>query len=182
MKVIDNFLPEHEFNTLKNNITGRSFPWFLTQVIDYDEDDETPLGTDINLEPLCDFEDNYQFSSLFYAFDDGTGNPMRGPRFDVVIPLIKELKMNSVIHIKANLTVRSPKIIEHGYHTDHPYYPAKTAVYYVNTNNGYTLFETGDRVESVANRIVIFDSNIKHTGTTCTDKFNRIVINMNWKD
>ena len=183
MEIIDNFLSEYEFNELRNDITGKRFPWFLTQVIEYDEETGTHFGVgELNDGSLCDLEDNYQFSSLLYAFDDGTGNPMKGPRFEVSLPLIKALKMNKVIHIKANLTVKTPKIIEHGYHTDHPYYPAKTAVYYINSNDGYTKFETGEIVESVANRVVIFDSSIRHTGTTCTDKFSRTVINMNWKD
>ena len=49
----------------------------------------------------------------------------------------------------------------------------------MNTNDGYTEFENGHRVESVANRVVIFDSNIKHTGVSCTDEKRRVVINFN---
>jgi len=183
MEIIDNFLPEYEFNILKTNLSSKSFAWFLTQVIEYDEETQTHYGTGEAIESsLCNPEDNYQFSYLFYAFDNGYGGPVKGSRFELISPFIHQLKMNRVIHIKANLTTKTPKILEHGYHTDHPYHPAKTAVYYVNTNDGYTKFETGEKVESVANRIVIFDSSIKHTGTTCTDKFARYVINMNWKD
>ena len=60
-----------------------------------------------------------------------------------------------------------------------------TAVFYVNTNNGYTIFESGEKVSSVENRMVIFDSNILHTGTTCTDERVRCVLNFNyyeWKN
>ena len=35
-----------------------------------------------------------------------------------------------------------------------------TSIFYVNTNNGYTKFEDGSIVESVANRMLIFDSNL----------------------
>ena len=55
-----------------------------------------------------------------------------------------------------------------------------TAIYYVNTNNGYTEFEDGSRVESIENRLVTFPSYMKHTGTTCTDQKRRIVINFNY--
>ena len=55
-----------------------------------------------------------------------------------------------------------------------------TAIYYLNTNNGFTKFENGDKVNSVANRIVIFDSNLKHTGTSCTDSYARLLINFNY--
>ena len=50
----------------------------------------------------------------------------------------------------------------------------------MNTNNGYTEFEKGDIVESVENRMVIFDSNLKHQTVTCTDEKIRIVINFNY--
>jgi hypothetical protein len=50
----------------------------------------------------------------------------------------------------------------------------------VNSNDGYTKFETGEIVESVANRIVIFDSDVKHTGTTCTNALGRFVVNLNY--
>ena len=33
----------------------------------------------------------------------------------------------------------------------------KTALFYLNTNDGYTKFESGEIVETVANRLVIFD-------------------------
>ena len=55
-----------------------------------------------------------------------------------------------------------------------------TAIYYLNTNNGFTKFENGDKVNSVANRMVIFDSNLKHTGTSCTDAHARMLINFNY--
>ena len=54
------------------------------------------------------------------------------------------------------------------------------AIYYFNTNNGYTLFENGDKVESIRNRLIMFKSNLRHTGTTCTDKPNRYVLNINY--
>jgi hypothetical protein len=50
----------------------------------------------------------------------------------------------------------------------------------MNTCNGYTLFEDGTKVESVANRIVTFPNSMKHTGTTTTDSEYRMVINFNY--
>ena len=57
---------------------------------------------------------------------------------------------------------------------------SSTSIFYVNTNNGYTKFEDGTKVESVANRMVTFPSNMKHTGTSCTDERIRVVINFNY--
>ena len=50
----------------------------------------------------------------------------------------------------------------------------------MNTNNGYTLFENGTKIESVANRMITFPTNMKHTGTSCTDENTRVVINFNY--
>ena len=55
-----------------------------------------------------------------------------------------------------------------------------TGIYYVNTNDGYTEFETGDKVKSVANRFVKFPSDIKHRGVSQVDTKVRCVLNLNY--
>ena len=50
----------------------------------------------------------------------------------------------------------------------------------MNDNNGYTLFEDGTKVESKENRVVIFDSQMRHAGIPCTDEKRRVVINFNF--
>jgi hypothetical protein len=57
---------------------------------------------------------------------------------------------------------------------------AKTAVFYCDTNNGFTKLINGDVIKSIENKILIFDAEIMHTGTTCTDKPRRTVINFNY--
>ena len=49
-------------------------------------------------------------------------------------------------------------------------------------NDGYTRFEDGTKIESVANRVAVFESNLKHCGTTCTNTKSRVVINLNYFD
>ena len=41
-----------------------------------------------------------------------------------------------------------------------------TSILYMNTNNGYTKFETGETVQSVENRLVTFSNHVQHTGST----------------
>ena len=53
-------------------------------------------------------------------------------------------------------------------------------IYYVNTNNGYTEFEDGTKVESVANRFVSFAGDLIHRGVSQTDTKERVVINFNY--
>ena len=65
-----------------------------------------------------------------------------------------------------------------GYHIDT--LNKKTAILYVNTNNGGTKFKNGKFVKSLENRVVVFDSNMEHTGVTCTNQQRRIVVNFNY--
>ena len=55
-----------------------------------------------------------------------------------------------------------------------------TSVFYINTTNGWTQFKNGDKVKSVSNRIVTFDSNLIHQGVTTTDEKRKVVINFNY--
>ena len=89
--------------------------------------------------------------------------------------------MVSLLRIKANLLYKTSKIIKHGYHTDfEPDLNNKTSIFYVNTNNGYTSFKNGRKVKSKENTLVEFDSKLEHSGTTCTDKEYRMIINFNY--
>ena len=118
-------------------------------------------------------EENYQFIHLIYKDGD------KSSFYSYVEPFITKLEVKDLFRIKANL---NPKTLNHkygGYHFD-PYRKGKIGVYYVNDNNGGTQFKKGGKVNSVANRMVIFDANLEHTSVTCTDKKRRIVINFNY--
>ena len=67
-------------------------------------------------------------------------------------------------------------------HVDFDNFLGKTAIFYVNSNNGYTVFENGLKVDSQENRLVVFNSDLLHAGTTCTDQKIRCVINFNFDD
>ena len=83
-----------------------------------------------------------------------------------------------------NLPLLSTKIA--GWHCDYDLQPdekgiVKTAIFYVNSNNGYTIFkESKKKVRSVENRLVIFPSELEHCGGSCTDNKQRVVINFNF--
>ena len=79
------------------------------------------------------------------------------------------------------------KVVEHGLHidvtdaeTNKIGHLMKTSILYMNTNDGYTKFEDGTKVESVANRMVTFPNSMKHTGTTTSNSEYRLVINFNY--
>ena len=70
--------------------------------------------------------------------------------------------------------------IKYPMHTDTDLKSHKTSVFYLNTNNGGTIFQNGKKVISKANRLVEFDSHQSHAGVDCTDQKVRVVINFNY--
>jgi len=159
--VVDNFLSINDFLEIKNVVTSSDFPWY------YNEE-----KVDGSLNSLF----NYQFTHTFYL----DSSPRSG-FFSLLQPLLQKLDPISLIKIKANMTMASDKIYVYGYHTDvRSGVGCKTAVFYINSNDGYTLFEEGGGVRSVENRLVVFNSDIKHTGSSSTDSKFRCVINLNY--
>jgi hypothetical protein len=160
MKILDNFLDERLALDLQNTILSSKFPWFFCNNI---------------VSSQCD--DRYQFIHFFYK----EGQPV-SPFYEYLVNIgfIKNLSIASLIKIKSNFQSKTKNIEKNHLHTDHTFPNALTAIYYINTNNGYTYFENGDIVNSKFNRIVIFPSNLKHSGTTCTDEKYRCVINLNY--
>ena len=165
---IDDFLGKKEFDELQDLLMGEMVPWYYRSIIDYAED--------VN---------KFQFVHTFYE------NMISFLFCEKLSPILEIIDATAIIRIKANLLTRTPKIIENAYHNDvanYDYNGGKkeklkqltTAIFYVNTNNGYTKFENGPIVESVANRMVFFSADMKHTGTSCTDEKTRVVINFNY--
>ena len=78
-------------------------------------------------------------------------------------------------------TVAPEKDMIAGWHRDYETNKTQTAIFYVNSNNGYTIFkESKEKVESVENRLVVFPTNLEHCGVSCTDNNQRVVINFNF--
>tara|TARA_Y100000034_G_C6714005_1_gene315521 strand:- start:37 stop:600 length:564 start_codon:yes stop_codon:yes gene_type:complete len=167
MKIKDNVLDTPEFVRLQDLLMGRDFPWFYQPNITFVN------GND----------NKFMFYHMFYK-NQGPQSPF----MNEMNPILNIIKPMSIWRIKANLLTRTPDISENDLHVDIGNLknsPEKlkqwtTAVFYMNTNNGYTIFEDGTKVECVANRMLTFPSNIKHTGASCTDEKTRVLINFNY--
>jgi hypothetical protein len=81
---------------------------------------------------------------------------------------------------KANLFPSTEELKENAFHIDTDI-PHKGALFYINTCNGFTILEDGTRIESVSNRMLLFDSAKPHASTNCTDQPSRINININYR-
>ena len=165
IKVIDDVLSKADFQALHDVMYNSTFPWYYTQykVKPYNSNDH-------------DDQFNSQLGHGFYSKGLPTSD-----YFNIVEPILNYLKPECIIRIKANLTLATQEIAKHALHKDFNYNESLTAIFYVNTNNGYTYFEgTEETIPSKENRLVIFPSYLIHAGTTCSDTKNRCVININY--
>ena len=157
-KVEDNYLSLEDHLVLKTIMESDTFPWYFNKG---------------KLIPVNNKPFDYQFVHIFYI-----DNNVNSDYFNRLNPLIKKLEPLSLIRIKANLNPISNKLIEFGKHKDQDF-KSKGAIYYLNDNNGYTMIGK-NKVESKANRMLLFDANEEHYGTNSTDCNNRMLINFNY--
>ena len=167
MKIIDNFLPDYHFKQIESIFLEDTFPWYWNETIVYPYED----GYDPK---------DYQFTHVL--FDKRSGGQESNYYPILRDTVMRFLGVNECYRIKMNLNPRTLFNKSGGWHLDFEDKPEikNTAVYYLNTCNGYTKFKKGGKVKSVANRMVIFDSKLIHQGYTCTDQKRRVVMNFNW--
>ena len=162
----DNFLSQPNFVKLRDYITAPTFPWFFNTKVDSHFEDPTPG----------------QFVHTIQH-----GGVVCSQAYDTLIPIVEHPLCVFVFYrIKLNLQTRLPEPFTYSFHSDtedmeDEFKPQwTTSILYINTNNGYTEFEDGTKIESIANRLVSFPSSVKHRGISQTDEQTRIVINFNY--
>ena len=172
IEVIDNFLEKESFAMIEQ-ILGDDTPWvFNDRVVSEFKDN--------NL--MCDELDNHQYVHLVYI-----DNRIYSEFFNVLehSNLFLKLGVRSICRVKFNSIGKTEKIITHGFHQDIYFDDSsngedgvKTSILYMNTNDGFTVFENGAKIKSIANRLVTFPSTLKHSGTTCTNCQRRVALNI----
>ena len=81
-----------------------------------------------------------------------------------------------------NLYPRTHLRVHHEPHCDYePDCGLRTCLYYVNDNNGMTVFDGKKKVRSKKNRAILFDGSNKHHSTTPTNCNWRCSINVDFK-
>jgi len=158
-KVIDNFLEPEKFAIIKEIVGGPDFPWYYQEFIN---EFHTKKDKD------CYFTHVFFNTAVGYsAF------------YNAVKPIVARLGLRAPIRIKGNLYPRTKKIETHKSHIDVSY-PSKAAIFYINTNNGSTILEDGKKIDSIENRLLLFDGHKPHRSTSCTNEKARININFNY--
>ena len=158
-QVFDNYFSPDYFYSLKNKVMGEDFKW--------------TFGTKLNHNQTNN-NDTY-FAQVIYQ----NHIPLTVLWEDIDYILNEHLHARGVLRAKANLYLKTPEIVEHAKHVDFDI-PHKGAIIYLNTCDGFTRLDDGTKIESVENRLLLFDSSKLHNSTSTTNAIGRYNININY--
>ena len=164
-EVIDNYLDEEFFDTLVTLFTDKEktgnmvMPWFFQSSVSGNKVIEDKLFYMIHLL----YDRNVPLSS----------------HFEKLIPLLEKLGAGCLVRMKANCYPNTEILHEHPMHIDYDF-SNSSAILSLNTCDGYTKLKDGTKIDSVANRVLLFDSSEKHCSTTTTNVPARFNININY--
>ncbi len=172
-EIIDNFLTDDEFD----------------HVIRYSYID--PLSNQLiwsKAEKVFGDDSKYNFQYVHNLYDN---YKPQSPLFNALEFILHKLSVLSVYRVKMNKEPLCPERYYSDFHYDYNcsfgthekpigHSHMKTGILYLNTNDGYTEFEDGKTVNSVANRFVEFPANTLHRGVSQTDTDFRYVINFDY--
>jgi len=164
INIVDDYLDEKDWKALHTLMCGRaedghSLPWYMNTSVAFLEGDEDPS--------------HFYFSHMFYWECE-----YKSQHVDYIMPILEKMKPRALIRIKANLYPNTHKVIEHAKHKDMTF-ENNGALYMVNSCDGFTNFN-GEKVESVANRMVFFDPQEWHNSSTTSNTQSRVTINFNY--
>ena len=159
-KVIDNFLEEDYFDRLVSLFEGKKIPCYFQREVNPNHDVA---------------KDNLFYMTHMFYID----NVPKSPHYDTLVPLLEKLGARGLLRVKANFYPNTEILHEHPMHTDYKFCHS-AAILSLNTCDGYTKLKDGTRIDSVTNRILLFDASEEHCSTTTTNIPARINININY--
>ena len=169
MKVIDNFYSKKSFNKIVDMFESRATGWTLSHGITKLEDLSLSLDYYMFVHPI--YSDLCPQSGWF----DELINDIQPPLHELL-----GVNLSLISRIKCNLYPRTEVINKHPWHFDSDKLKLRAALLMINTCDGYTGFEDGSKVESVANRLVLFDATKLHHSTSTTNASYRMTLNINY--
>jgi len=173
--VMDDFLPPEEFEAIRSLVCNEnedvSFGFFLHKFVS--------SSTELDDQSLSNNYWNWYGTHMLY--DDNQPTSSRcGIFYNLIVKKFYDMEIiSALIRIKANFYPWTETIREHLFHADYPY-KNNGALFSINTCDGYTEFEDGTKIDSVANRMMLFNPSIPHRSTTTTNAFGRFNINFNF--
>lgn len=158
MEIIDNFLDQQTFDVLQKTIISKDFPWYYHDNIVKDNE-------------------NINYKTSLFAHIIYNNYQPQSTAFNLIKCIIDKLDIKALIRIKLNNYSKTESIEYHAPHIDYNY-SHKGAMFYINTNNGFTIIDNQE-INSVENRLVKFDPSKLHSSTSSTD-VNRINMIINY--
>ena len=185
--VVDDFLPQQFFHDLRNILFSKDFKWAFGAVV-YNPDENGPVNTDDDTyRRLLDDqkEDDWFLSRRVY--ESGRFEP----EWDYIRPVMYfiedrlKFQIHEICRVQVNCLLNQNRHRRHGFHNDmvEDHY---VALLYMNTSmDAPTVFEDGDEVEHIENRLLFFRGgdmfNNKHSTSLPVRTQRRIAININLK-
>tara|TARA_Y100000004_G_scaffold178345_1_gene220842 strand:+ start:273 stop:773 length:501 start_codon:yes stop_codon:yes gene_type:complete len=160
-KIFKGVLEKQEFENIRNFFFNPKTPWYYqSKMLIKSQNDDRGFFSHVL------FHENKIYSEGYSLFE----------------PLINKLNILSLINLRANLNIKSDNRYMSEFHSDYVYKDGLTAIYYLNKCNGYTEFDNKEKtkVYSEPNKIVVFDSSMKHRMVSQTDENRRLVVNINY--
>ena len=170
-EVIDNFLDEDSFLELKQFITTPRCDWrFISAVTFKGDRGKAKDGYFIHSFKDCNpttLEDRFPVSPHYQKLDK------------LMNKITQKVDYKNILRVRSSLYPRRDTQRPNPPHVDYEF-PHKVCLFYVNTNNGHTLFEEDEKkIPSVENRLLIFDGLQRHSSVVQTDTPARFIININ---
>tara|TARA_R110002074_G_scaffold46861_1_gene120532 strand:- start:50 stop:532 length:483 start_codon:yes stop_codon:yes gene_type:complete len=158
MNIYKNFLKKEYSNKINKELLKGTFPWYY------------------NKSQTDDLKDSSFFFHCFY----NQKNKINSDYYYLIEPILKKLKIKNLLHVRANLCLK--RLSKCSWHVDNftKDLKHKTAIYYVNTNNGCTIFKN-KKIKCEENKIVLFDADQRHKAKIQTNTDARMVINFNYE-
>ena len=134
ISIIDNFLAEEEFVTLRDSIIHSDFQWFFKPTIVYEDEEQTICpGQFIHIV----YRQNIPYSEFYHSSN-------------LVHTILKRSNADILSRIQISCLLRLPEPFVSSFHIDKiglDNIRWTTSIFYINTNNGYTEFEDGTKAE-----------------------------------
>ena len=161
-KIIDNFLDKNFYKEITRDLKGGDIPWYY-------QNTDVPQGGNKN-----------GYFSFCYYFNNRPNTPLFEKHIE---PILKKLNSATCVLVKANLVFRDVNTVDTNYHTDNECSHSKTGILYLSNCNAKTILKIKNKkisVDSVENRLLLFDTKIEHKVIYQTDIHKRYVINFNY--
>jgi|TARA_R110002096_G_scaffold400114_1_gene596619 hypothetical protein len=174
--VRENFLDTEFFEETKNTIIDLDFPWRRRDSMTSGVLSPDPVVKNL-FSSINDVNDSLFFAYTFYNKMEVLSDLYK----PYVIPILEKLEAVAPIQVRANMSI-SALYKQCHWHRDYEF-KCKTAILYLNDCDGGTELNINDEITFIkadANKMLIFDTDILHRGTTSKEQPVRYIINFNY--